>query len=233
MCGRFTLTVKPETIAKQFELAEPPELEPRYNIAPSQAVPVVRVKMEAEERILEMMRWGLIPGWAKDPSIGNKLINARAETAAEKPAFRSAFRKRRCLVVADGFYEWQVVPGKKQKQPFYFRLRDGLAFGFAGLWDRSQAGDGTVVESCTIITMPANALMATVHNGRARMPAILARDDRAKWLSGSPAEAHAALQPYADGLMVAYRVGSRVNSPRNNDASLLEPLPEPAAGAGG
>ena len=145
MCGRFTLSQPESLIAAVFQLAEVPQLEPRYNIAPTQLVPTVLRTPEQSDRRFQLLRWGLIPSWAKEPAIGARLINARAETVTEKPSFRAAFRHRRCLVVADGFYEWQRQEGKKQ--PFYFRLQDGQPFAFAGLWERWQAPDGETIES--------------------------------------------------------------------------------------
>ncbi len=224
MCGRFTLAVPAETLAKQFELPEVPDLEPRYNIAPSQAVAVVRVDTEAEQRMLEMMRWGLIPRWAKDESIGNRLINARSETVAEKPAFRDAFKRRRCLVVADGFYEWQTVPGQKRKQPYFFKLRDGEAFGFAGLWERWKDPAGKTIHSCTLITSEANDLVRPVHD---RMPVILSPDDYALWLDPGVDRADRLmplLRPYLPERMGAYPVTPRVNSPEAEGADCIAPV---------
>ena len=154
MCGRYTLKTSPRTIAEHFELPEVPELLPRFNVAPTQDVPVVRLGDEG--RSLSLLRWGLIPSWADDPAIGNRLINARAETVAEKPAFRTAFKKRRCLVVADGFYEWKRENGKT---PYYFRLKDSSPFAFAGLWERWDKGEEPV-ESCTLLTCEANGVVA-------------------------------------------------------------------------
>jgi putative SOS response-associated peptidase YedK len=224
MCGRFTLAAPAETLARQFELPEVPVLEPHYNIAPTQAVAVVRLELDREERMLELMRWGLIPRWAKDESIGNKLINARAETVAEKPAFRDAFQKRRCLVVADGFYEWQVVPGQKRKQPYFFHLDGGGPFAFAGLWERWKDPAGNMLYTCTLITTEANDLVHSVHP---RMPVILAPADYALWLDPSvaqPGRLQSLLRPYPPERMEAYPVGFQVNSPNSDTAECILPL---------
>lgn len=224
MCGRFTLAVPAEALARQFELPEVPVLEPHYNIAPTQAVAVVRLELDREERLLELMRWGLIPRWAKDEGIGDKLINARAETVAEKPAFRDAFQKRRCLVVADGFYEWQKLPGRSRKQPFYFQLDGGEAFAFAGLWERWKNPAGDMLHSCTLITTEANDLVRSVHP---RMPVILAPADYALWLDpavAQPGRLQSLLRPYPAERMAAYPVGLQVNSPGNDGAECIVPL---------
>jgi putative SOS response-associated peptidase YedK len=165
VCGRYTLKAPKKAIAEAFDLADVPPLLPRYNIAPTQPVPVVRLDPASGERGLALLHWGLIPSWADDPAIGHRLINARAETVAEKPAFRSAFKRRRCLVVADGFYEWKRENGKT---PYYFRLKDDSPFAFAGLWDRWEKGD-ELVASCTLITCEPNGVVAPVHD---RMPVI-------------------------------------------------------------
>jgi putative SOS response-associated peptidase YedK len=222
MCGRFTLTDPDPEVAVQFGLAEMPALEPRYNIAPTQPVAAVRVVAEAAARELVLLRWGLIPFWAKDPEIGARLINARAETVAEKPAFRDAFKRRRCLVVADGFYEWQKQEGKKQ--PFYIRLRAGRPFAFAGLWERWRAADASIVESCTLLTTGPNELMRPLHN---RMPVILRPGDYELWLDPAVGQAELLqplLVPYPAEEMEAYPVSRRVNSPDNDDPACVEPL---------
>ncbi len=148
MCGRFTLSQPIDAIASAFDLRQIPPLEPRYNIAPTQLIPAATYSSEQNEKQLQMLRWGLIPSWAKEPSIGAKLINARAETVNEKPSFKSAFKRRRCLIIADGFYEWQRQEGKKQ--PYYFRLQNGHLFAFAGLWEHWQSPDEQTITSCTI-----------------------------------------------------------------------------------
>lgn len=222
MCGRFTLTDPDAELLTQFDLPNLPPLEPRYNIAPSQPVPVVRLAADKAARELVLVRWGLIPFWAQDPEIGNRLINARAETVAEKPAFREAFRRRRCLVVADGFYEWQKQDG--QKQPFYIRMRDGRPFAFAGLWERWRGSDDVVIESCTLLTTGPNELMRPLHN---RMPAILHPKDYDLWLDPEvqrPDLLQAVLLPYPAEEMTAYPVSRWVNSPDHDDPRCIEPL---------
>lgn len=222
MCGRFTLTDPDAELLTQFDLPNLPPLEPRYNIAPSQPVPVVRLAVNKAARELVLVRWGLIPFWAQDPGIGARLINARAETVAEKPAFREAFRRRRCLVVADGFYEWQKQDG--QKQPFYIRMRDGRPFAFAGLWERWRGADDTVIESCTLLTTGPNELMRPLHN---RMPAILRPQDYNLWLDPEvqrPDLLQAVLIPYPAEEMIAYPVSRWVNSPDHDDPRCIEPL---------
>ena len=169
MCGRFVLMTPGRSLAKRFGLEEVPDLEPRYNIAPTQMVAMIRLDRDTLQRRLVLVKWGLIPFWAKDSSIGNRLINARAESAAEKPAFRSAFKSRRCLVPADGYYEWKKRKGG-QKQPYLARNADGSPFAFAGLWERWQAPEDEIIESCTILTTDANDLTQPIHD---RMPVIL------------------------------------------------------------
>jgi putative SOS response-associated peptidase YedK len=180
MCGRFTLRTPQSVLVKQFALEAEPTLVPRYNIAPSQPIAVVRALSQestAASRELVKLRWGLVPSWAQDPSIGNQLINARSETAAAKPAFRSAMRHRRCLIPADGFYEWKKIG--KQKQPYFIRRPDDKPFAFAGLWDRWTDPEGRPLETCTILTTDANELLRPLHN---RMPVIVEPADYAAWL---------------------------------------------------
>jgi putative SOS response-associated peptidase YedK len=221
MCGRFTLT-KPVPVLAEFFLfpdsAAPQE--PRYNIAPTQAVAVVRAPAGSHHRELAFLRWGLIPSWATDPAIGNRLINARAETVAEKPAFRSAFRQRRCLVLADGFYEWQRQGNKKQ--PYYFRMRDGQPFAFAGLWERWE-DQGKPVETCTLLTTEANDVLRPVHE---RMPVILEPDTHDRWLDPAVQKAELLkplLHPYRSEAMIGYPVSALVNNPRNESPKCVEP----------
>ena len=221
MCGRFTLTVDPGQLQQQFGLVEAPpaELVPRYNIAPSQAVAVVT---NSEDRKLEIFQWGLIPSWAKDPKIGNKLINARAETLAEKPSFRTALKRRRCLVVADGFYEWQKTGSRKV--PMYVQMDDGRPFGFAGLWEVWQPPDGSLLKTCTIITTEPNDLLATIHN---RMPAILPPAAYDAWLRPGEVPADEVLpllQPFDARQMKATPVSTRVNSPNVDTPELIQPV---------
>ncbi len=229
MCGRFSLAADPPTLTDLFLLNETPALSPRYNIAPTQTVAVVRPMDNQATRRLNLLHWGLIPSWAKDPRIGARMINARAETVAEKPAFRSAFRRKRCLVPADGFYEW-VRSGSK-KQPYHIRMRDGTPFAFAGLWERWEGPEGAI-ESCTLVTTEPNDLLRSLHH---RMPVILARDRYAVWLDPdcrSPELLQTCMAPYPPENMVAYPVGLRVNNPRNDDPGCRDPREEAGANPG-
>ena len=224
MCGRFTLITGPVGIQMAFPGVEVPEtVTARYNIAPSQGVAVLR---NTGANQVELLRWGLIPPWAKDPAIGNRLINARAETLAKKPAFRAAFRRRRCLILADGFYEWrqEPPPANRRKTPFYFRLKSGLPFAFAGLWEEWAAPDGQQWLSCTIVTTTPNTLLETVH---ARMPVILSPAYYAQWLSPTeqdPASLAPLLKPYPAKDMEGYTVSTLVNDPRNDRPECIVPV---------
>ncbi len=203
MCGRFALHASPEVVALQFGLRTVPEFSARFNIAPSAPILIVR-KDEAA-----FVRWGLVPRWAKDPSIGAKLANARAETVAQKPSFRDAYRKRRCLVPASGFYEWKLESGRKQ--PYYVRPAQGALFAFAGLWERWND-----LETCALITTDANQTMRAVHD---RMPVIIATPEYEAWLSG----ADGLLKPCPSADIVAYRVSRAVNNARNESPDLIVP----------
>ncbi|MCX7427518.1 MAG: SOS response-associated peptidase [Planctomycetia bacterium] len=219
MCGRFTLRAPASVVAEQFSVFAMPPFTPRFNIAPTQPASVVRM---APERELVALRWGLIPGWAKDPAIGPRLINARAETAAEKPAFRAAFRRRRCLVVADGFYEWQRRG--KAKQPYFIHLRDDRPFAFAGLWESWERPERGLLETCTILTTEPNALVAPLHD---RMPVILPPDAYDTWLDPTNEDVGqlaTLLRAYPAEEMAAYPVGSYVNSPTHDGAECIEPV---------
>src|SRR5918993_4030416 len=186
MCGRYTLRTPIDILAEGFEIQEyPSSITPNYNVAPTQEIAAV-VEEEDDKRKLEMFHWGLIPSWAKDPSIGNKMINARAETVSEKPSFRTAFKKRRCLIVADGFYEWQKTDNGKQ--PFYIRMKDSSPFAFAGLWESWDRGEE--IRSCSIITTDANDLMGQIHH---RMPVILPPENYGVWLDSDFDEKEALL----------------------------------------
>ncbi|MFO7625559.1 MAG: SOS response-associated peptidase [Anaerolineales bacterium] len=222
MCGRFTMTVDPAQLRDAFPWLDVREdWSPRYNIAPTQ--PVAVVPNRGDNR-LDYFLWGLIPSWAKDPSIGNRLINARAETLAEKASFRNAFRRRRCLVLADGFFEWKTEADKKRKQPMYIRLKTGEPFGFAGLWEIWNSPDGSQVFSCTIITTEPNELVSEIHN---RMPVILKREDYSSWLDPAekrPQDLQDLLTPYPSGELEAYPVSTMVNSPANDDPGCVLPL---------
>ena len=226
MCGRFTLHTSPEQLAEHFDLEETPPLAARYNIAPTQPVAIVRPDREASSREWALVHWGLIPSWAKEPGIGARMINARGETVAEKPSFRAALRRRRCLLPADGFYEWKKEG--RSKQPFHIRLRSQEPFAFAGLWETWTAPDGSELQSCTLITTEANELMATVHD---RMPVILAPEDYAQWLgTGKDADAREIdqlqhlLRPFDAELMEAYPVSQQVNNPQVEGPAGIAPI---------
>jgi putative SOS response-associated peptidase YedK len=219
MCGRYTLTFFPDRLADRFDAQLPIEdFYPRYNVSPTQYLPVIRNK---DERRIEMLRWGLIPVWAKDPSIGNRLINARAETVADKPSFRSAFQKRRCLVLADGFYEW--IKASNGKIPVRIMLKSGEPFAFAGLWESWKDPAGESIDTFTIITADPNQLIAPIHH---RMPVILLPENETAWLDNDVDRDTllGMLQPYPADLMTTYPVTTGVNSPGNDDPSLIEPV---------
>lgn len=216
MCGRFTLTTDINTIARVFQVAPSLQTGPRYNIAPTQNVVTV---MQNGERHLDLLRWGLIPSWAKEESIGSRMINARAETLAEKPSFKRLLRSKRCLIVADGFYEWKQEHGGKT--PMYITLKDKEPFAFAGLWDAWKSPDGEQIRTCTIITTEPNQLVESIHN---RMPAIIAPDMYEEWLDQ---ELHddpmllSLLKPYSADAMAARPVSRLVNDPRRDSAELI------------
>jgi putative SOS response-associated peptidase YedK len=219
MCGRYMLTTPVDALRHLLLFEERPNLAPRYNIAPTQEVPIVRPKRDGAGRELIMMRWGLVPYWADDPKIGNRLINARRESVARTAAFREAYQRRRCLVPADGFFEWQK--DGKARQPLLVRRKDHAPFAFAGLWERWPQPGGAVLRSCTIITCPANELVAPVHD---RMPVILAPDDYARWLDPSQADGRELLNPYPAAELEMLAVSSRVNSPQYDDPECIAPL---------
>lgn len=225
MCGRYSLKTPADTLAEHFQLTTPPPLPPRYNIAPSQPIAIVRIHAPQENRECVLVRWGLIPSWANDPSLGNKMINARAETVAEKPAFRGPLARSRCLVPADGYYEWQREGRMGQrKQPFYIRMKDKRPFAFAGLWESWAGPDGKIVESCALLTTEPNESLKAIHD---RMPVILAPTDYAVWLD--PAVRQAQLlqplfRPYPSEEMTAWPVSLRVNDPSHDDAGCIAPL---------
>lgn len=222
MCGRFTLVAPGEAVAELFQLAEVPDIAPRYNIAPTQPVAAVRLSPSTGERELTYFHWGLIPRWAKDPSIGSRMINARSETAAEKPSFRAAMKYRRCLVAADGFYEWQKMNGRKQ--PVRIQMKDGNPFAMAGLWEQWISSDGSELESCTILTTDPNDLLKPVHN---RMPVLVDPADFDTWLDAREhpvEEAQGLLRPFPEESMKYYQVSTHVNSPKNDDPLCIKPL---------
>lgn len=226
MCGRYFLTTPGEVLAAALELESVPEIEPRYNIAPSQEVPIVRA--DAGGRELARVRWGLIPGWAKERAIGNRLINARGETVAEKPSFRDAFRKRRCLIPADGFFEWQKLPGGKQ--PFVLRRRGGGPIALAGLWSAWKDPEtGDPVETCAIVTTTPNELARKIHD---RMPVLLGTEARKAWLdpAAAPEDLSDLLVPYPAAEMEAYPVSRRVNDPGHDHPDCIKPDRRPTLG---
>ncbi len=218
MCGRYALFHSYDDIVKYFPfhlVIDDEETGARYNAAPTQELPVITA-----DGHMQRFRWGLVPFWAKEISIGNKMINARAETLMEKPSFRTAFTKRRCIIPVSGFYEWKAA--EKGKRPFFIHPKDEPLFAMAGLWDEwNDPETKTAIRSFSIITTEPNALMKDIHN---RMPAILRPEDQELWLSSSadPEELLHALRPYPAGKMVAYQVSTAVNSPRNDDEALIE-----------
>jgi putative SOS response-associated peptidase YedK len=224
MCGRFANSAKQKQIEKEFKIGRLNKVsfEPRYNVAPAQMIDAV---LETDsERILTELKWGLIPSWAKDDSIGNKLINARAETLSEKPSFKNAFKSRRCIIPASGFYEWSKK-GASAKQPFYFYLKDKDVFGFAGLWEEwLNKESGELIETCTIITTEANEVLEPVHD---RMPVILKAEDYELWLDEKEKNTdrlQSLLMPFPASEMVSHAVGKAVNSPNYNSPELISEL---------
>jgi putative SOS response-associated peptidase YedK len=221
MCGRFTLTIDPADLREAFpEFSFPAQAGRRYNIAPTQPVLVLP---NDETNKADFYTWGLVPSWAKDPAIGSRLINARAETLADKPAFRSAYKYHRCLIFADGFFEWQTRPGSQSKLPHHIRMKSGKPFAFAGLWEHWQIPDGSEINSATIITTSPNELMATIHN---RMPVILPKDAYAQWIDPTPVfpvDLNSLLVPYPANEMIAIPVSTLVNSPANDRPEVLVP----------
>jgi putative SOS response-associated peptidase YedK len=219
MCGRFVLHTPPESLAEYFDIDAIPDLAASYNIAPSQPVAAVRVPEQHREMV--MLRWGLLPSWAKAAKTNYSMINARAETVAEKPAYRTAFRQRRCLIPADGFYEWKRTADGKQ--PYYIRMREDRVFAFAGLWER-WIGPDEKIDSCSIIVTEANDTIRPVHD---RMPAIIRPADFDRWLDPECRDAgamKALLQPWPANEMTTCPVSKAVNSPVNNDAHCIAPV---------
>lgn len=221
MCGRFTLTIDPADLQEAFsEYNFPPQFSSRFNIAPSQ--PVLAIPNDGQSHA-DFFLWGLIPSWAKDTAIGNRLINARSETLDQKPSFRGGFKYKRCAILADGFYEWKTQAVTKSKVPYFIRLKDMQVFAFAGLWDEWHAPDGSLIKSCAIITTRPNELMAPIHN---RMPVILAPHDYAQWLDPAPRSPESLqpfLRPFPSDEMVAYPVSTLVNNPKNDRADCVVP----------
>lgn len=221
MCGRFALHAHPDVIALQFGLSAPPEFQPRYNIAPSRDILVVRQDRE-RGRLADLYRWGLIPGWAKDPAVGNKLANARGETVAEKPSFRTAFKAWRCLVPASGFYEWKPVAGKKQ--PYYIHPKGRELFGLAGITELWNGPDGPL-HTVSLITTAPNELMREIHD---RMPVIVPLEDYGAWLDPANQDVmklKAFIRSFPADQMEAYPVSKAVSYAKNEGAELIEPAP--------
>lgn len=222
MCGRFTLIADPNELRMAFpwvNIPNPPQ--PRYNVAPTQ--PVAVIPNDGKNQ-LDFFVWGLIPSWAKDPAIGSRMINARSETLIEKPSFKNAFRRRRCLIPASGFYEWKTVEGQKTKIPMYIQLEGGNPFALAGLWERWESPDGSTIFSCTIITTTPNEMMSQIHN---RMPVILKPEDYPVWLETAEQPLNrlqAPLKPYPADEMKAFAVSRLVNSPNMDEPSLIKPV---------
>ncbi len=224
MCGRYRLTAKERYLRAHFRLDEDPSWQPRWNIAPTQQVATIRQHTAEPRRIFAPMRWGLIPYWAKDQTFGLRTINAMSETAAEKPAFRDALKRHRCVLPADAFYEWKKI-GAKEKQPYSFGLKSGLIFAFAGLWDRWRDAKNNAVETCTILTTRPNPLVADVHD---RMPVILNPEDYERWLDPgitNPDGIVDCLKPFDATLMSKYPVSPRVNRPANDDEECAREVP--------
>jgi putative SOS response-associated peptidase YedK len=230
MCGRYVSSSAPDELARYFG-AEPPEalLEPNFNVAPT--TDVYAVLGRDGHRRMGTLRWGLVPFWAKDPSVGSRMINARAEGVADKPAFRRAFERRRCLLPADGFYEWQVVPGRKAKQPYFVHRADGEPVAFAALWERwsdPADADGAPLYTCCLITTDANADMARIHD---RMPVLLPPSAWDRWLDPTERDVPALLQlltPAPVGLLELRAITTAVNDVRNQGPQLLDPAPTEA-----
>jgi len=226
MCGRYRLTAKERYLAEHFGIDDVEDVQwtPRYNIAPTQQVVVIRQDRDQPKRTISLMRWGLIPYWAQDPSFGNRTINAMAETASEKPAFREAMRKRRCLVPADGFFEWKKLSSKR-KQPYNIGMLDDSVFAFAGLWDRWRSSSGELVESCSILTTDANSLTRDIHD---RMPVILRPEDYDHWLDPGitdPEQVQELLHPFDPRLMKKYPLSSAVSNVNNDGPECVQEVP--------
>jgi len=226
MCGRYELHTHPAALALAFGVPFPPQMRPRYNIAPMQEVPIIRRNPSGQRELVDV-RWGLVPRWAKDPAIGNRMINARAETLAEKPSFRTALKKHRCLLPTDGFYEW-IQTASGAKQPIHIGMKDGAPFAFAGLFERWLSPEGEVLDTCAIITTQANALLSPLHD---RMPVIVAPVAFDRWLDVANEDTAELFAPFPADAMTYYPVSARVNSVRNDDAKLIVRVEEGEAHA--
>jgi putative SOS response-associated peptidase YedK len=223
MCGRYRLSRRKQMVEEYFDcVSDEPDWNPRYNIAPTQPIPVIRQNPKEPTRELSLVRWGLIPSWARDSSVAAKMINARSETASTKPAFRDAMKSRRCLIPADGFYEWQKT--EKGKQPYCFEVNGGELFAFAGIWDRWKDASGMAIETCSILTTTPNAVTAPVHD---RMPVILDPDNYDLWLDPGTmdvSEASELLKPYDARQMRCYPISTRINHAANDDPECSAPV---------
>lgn len=221
MCGRFTLTVNPSELDEVFEnFTFPQKFAPRFNISPTQ--PVLAIPNDAKNKA-DFFLWGLIPSWSKDPSMASKLINARGETIAEKPSFRGGYKYKRCLILADGFYEWKANQNQKTKTPYFIHMKDRNPFAFAGLWDEWHSPDGDSIRTCTIITTEPNELMSSLHN---RMPVILEKKDYDAWLDPTPQtdlNLLRLIKPYPTSKMTAHPVSTLVNKPSNDVPECVVP----------
>lgn len=224
MCGRYALEAPRSQLCRRFALAECTDFAARYNMAPASDVPMIRESPDGK-RVLHLLRWGLLPHWASDPTIGSRLINARAESVSEKPSFRDAFRRRRCLIPASGFYEWQAVQTaqpRPAKQPWYISLRSGETMAFGGLWESWKSPTGEIIRSCCIVTTEANDLLRGIHE---RMPLILAPEHWQAWLAAPPDQVGGLLQPYPGGELQAWPVSPRIGKPDADDRQLIAALP--------
>jgi putative SOS response-associated peptidase YedK len=222
MCGRYALKSTPAELITHFSLDECADFAPRYNIPPGTDIPVIRRSPEGK-RVLHLLRWGLVPHWANDPGIGAKLNNARGESVAEKPSFREAFKRRRCLIPASGFFEWRAEG--KIKQPYYISLKSGEPMAMGGLWESWRTPDGGSLRTVCIVTTGPNAVMEPIHD---RMPVIVAAEHWQSWLSGMPEEMAGLVVPYRDGEMQAWPVSRRVSKIQDEDEGLIEPIEVPS-----
>jgi len=223
MCGRFTITLDPGEIQELLNLGPFVHIhQPRYNVAPSQPIPIVK---DLETKSIELYKWGLVPFWAKDPNVGYKMINARSETAHKKPSFRAAFKHRRCLIIADGFFEWHADTKGGPKTPYLFKLKNDYPFTFAGLYEHWPIPSGGELHTCTILTCQPNELVIDFHN---RMPVMLGEDKRWSWLDPQAKEADLLdlLGPYPADEMTCFAVSRAVNSPKNDRPEIIEPVAE-------
>jgi putative SOS response-associated peptidase YedK len=222
MCGRYTLQSTPAELIIRFGLDECADFAPRYNIPPGTDIPVIRQSPEGN-RVLHLLRWGLVPHWSKDSGIGAKLNNARGESVAEKPSFRDAFKRRRCLIPANGFFEWKAEG--KIKQPYYITLKSGEPMALGGLWESWKTPEGGILRTVCVVTTGSNAVMVSIHD---RMPVVVAPEDWQTWLSGVPEDVAGLVAPYRDGKLQAWPVSRRVSKTQDDDAGLIEPIEVPA-----